>query len=269
MKYLSTYKIFESSEGIVDAKKVKEILTRNGWIEGVDWFKEGKNFYGDGRQDAYGFYDKSVESKLSSTGNYSGDLDIFLKSIGLVPINIWVGSAVYGYTHRLVRVASIVESTGYEDPITFTINSIWHHVLNEFGIDTSGKVYKDFRDLDAERRFEDIIACLAHNYLKFECVQKVTWNGPSNFVDPHPARITKMINCSLIHSGESSDMKIKYQFGGKTDYLPWVTIKFNNKLKMYHMIRPSGQITVDNPSEELKRAIKSISFKKAQSRFDL
>jgi hypothetical protein len=106
----------ENVEGLVDAKKVKDILTKNGWIEGVDWFKEGKDFWGNGRPDAYGFYDSSIKSKLLSSGNYGGDLDVFLKSIGLVPINIWVGSAVHGWTHRLVRINTLTEKYDEDFP---------------------------------------------------------------------------------------------------------------------------------------------------------
>jgi len=91
--------------------EIQNILAQNGWKIGEDYFKEGKNAYGDGSSDAYGFWDKAVIEKLGSKGNYSGDLDTFLNSIGLEPINIWVGSAVYGWTHRLVRLKKPVLNT--------------------------------------------------------------------------------------------------------------------------------------------------------------
>ena len=105
-----TGKTIDEVKEIINQKKkvkpnaiVQQTLKNNGWVIGVDYFKEGKDFYGNGRPDAYGFYDSAIKSKLNSKGNYSGDLDKFLTSIGLESINIWVGSSVHGWTHRLVR----------------------------------------------------------------------------------------------------------------------------------------------------------------------
>ena len=83
-----------------DHKEVVRILTENGWELNKDYFKEGKDYFGNGRPDAYGFYITAVKEKLGE----QADLDQFLESIGLQSINVWVGSWVHGWIHRVVRV---------------------------------------------------------------------------------------------------------------------------------------------------------------------
>lgn len=96
----------QSKDGyVVDGKKVKEILTKNGWIEGKDWFKKPYEAYGSGRPDEYGFVITSVDAKLPPVrGTAANGLDDYLKSIGLSPTNIWAGSHVHGWIHRSLRV---------------------------------------------------------------------------------------------------------------------------------------------------------------------
>lgn len=104
---------YKDGGSVVDSKKVKEILSKIGFKEGVDYFKEGKDHWGNGRPDAYGFYDSALEKrykKKKEDVDLTGLLEKELDKAGIEPINIWVGSGVHGWTHRLKQALAIALS---------------------------------------------------------------------------------------------------------------------------------------------------------------
>lgn len=92
----------------------KEIAKVTGLVLNKDFFIEGKNAYGDKRNHAFGFWYDAIEKRFDAKDKapvgysykYPRDkcekLEVLLLSKGFEVINIWVGSDVHGWMHRVI-----------------------------------------------------------------------------------------------------------------------------------------------------------------------
>jgi hypothetical protein len=78
-------------------KQVKDILEKNSPLKlDEDFFWESLNAYGDRHKNAWGIWNSSIKKyKIKN-------IDTYLLSKGIQSSNIWVGSDVHGWTHRLL-----------------------------------------------------------------------------------------------------------------------------------------------------------------------
>lgn len=98
--------------GSVQSKKIKDILLDAGFDQD-SWFKEGKDAYGSSRPNAYGFWDEQLTERYGENIDTGKKLDAELNKLGIRSVNIWVGSGVNGWTHRLLFLKGADNS--YED----------------------------------------------------------------------------------------------------------------------------------------------------------
>ena len=84
-------------------KTEKETFQALQKLFGKDVFLEGKNAYGDKRSFAFGFRNESLYKRYN-TEDICTSLENELSKNNFECVNIYVGSFVHGYIHRVVRL---------------------------------------------------------------------------------------------------------------------------------------------------------------------